>query len=311
MTNVQLFRYRLPLVAPLRCGDEWLTVREGMLIRLQEGDQELWAESAPLPGFSIETLSQVIQAAREGAWDRYPSLRFAHGFLCQRQATGRLPIGALLIGTRSNVAGELGKVGQSHYSAVKLKVAHSATLDEDIELVRSLRRAMREEQRLRLDANRGWSYDQARRFAGAVKDCPIEYIEEPSDNPDDFERLHSSCGLPYALDETLRERTDLHSFPQAAALVIKPTLMGTQSDLQPLVEHGAPLVFSASFESGLGLRQVASLARLYSPETPAGLDTYRWLAADVLQTRLDLQHGFLDLDQAWRVDCSRLEEISL
>jgi O-succinylbenzoate synthase len=309
MTSCQLFRYRLPLVTPVGCGDAMLNVREGLLIRQAEGDCERWAEAAPLPGCSIETLSQAITAARDGDWGRYPSLRFARASLDHRQATGRLPICALLIGTPNNLVDDIRQIGQLPHPAVKLKVARGAPLEEDIELVRLLRRALRPGQRLRLDANRGWTFDQARHFASAVTDCSIEYIEEPSEDPADFERLHIQCGLPYALDETIRQRDVLRDFPHAAALVVKPTLIGSAVDLRPLANHGAPLVFSASFESGVGLQQVAHLAHLLAPDVPAGLDTYRWLAADVLQTRLNLQQGYLDLDQSWTVDRAKLEEI--
>ena len=61
----------------------------------------------------------------------------------------------------------------------------------------------------------------------AVVGAAIDFLEEPTGNPADFERLYANTGLPYALDETLRETIDLTPFPHAAGIVIKPTLMGS------------------------------------------------------------------------------------
>jgi O-succinylbenzoate synthase len=309
VSAVQLFRYRLPLVAPLRSGERRLTVREGLLLRQPRQDVDTWGEAAPLPGFSAESLSQVIQAASKQQWDRYPCLQFAYASLSSPAAHGRLPLSALLMDGSDQLQQQIERASRLPHAAIKLKVARAAMLDEDIARVRTLRRCMRPDQRLRLDANRGWSYDQALTFARAVADCPLEYVEEPCDSPADFERLHAASGLPYALDETLREPVDLADFPHAAALIIKPTLMGSPQAWHSLHRRGIPLVFSATFESGVGLTNVARLAAMYSPDVPVGLDTYRWLASDVLTPRLLLDGGEFALDAAWQVEVNCLEAI--
>ena len=71
----------------------------------------------------------------------------------------------------------------------------------------------------------------------------------------------------------------------ASAAVLKPTLLGgVGATIRRAAEArsvGVRPVLSAAFESGVGLRGVAALAAATGAE-PAGLDTYRWLAADVL-----------------------------
>jgi O-succinylbenzoate synthase len=286
-----------------------LTVREGLLLRRPGQGADTWGEAAPLPGFSTETLSQVIQAARQQQWDRYPSLQFAHASLSATTAHGRLPVSALLMDGPLKLHEQIERAGQLPHAAIKLKVARGVNLQEDITRVRTLRRCMRPDQQLRLDANRAWSYDQALTFARAVADCSLEYVEEPCDSPADFERLYAATGIPYALDETLREPFDLADFPHAAALIIKPTLMGGPQACHSLCHRGISLVFSATFESGVGLTNVARLAATYSSEIPVGLDTYRWLANDVLTPRLLLDGGEFALDAAWQVDLECLEAI--
>ena len=308
MNSIQLFRYRLPLIAALRCGNQQINSREGLLLRRRTGGHEAWGDAAPLPGFSHESLSQVIDAARQGAWDAYPSLQFAHASLDLAPVAGRLDLCALLVGEPSDSNRAIETVGELPHTTVKLKVARGGPLEGDIEAVRAIQRNLRPDQRLRLDANRGWSYEQAVRFAGAVDCDGIEFLEEPTSSPRDFERLYATTGIPYALDETLRDTYDWKRFPHVAALIIKPTLMGSLDTLNRWTARDVPLVFSAAFESGIGLWNIARLALRYAPRIPVGLDTYRWLAQDVLIPRLALEAGQLDLHSVWDVNSSYLEE---
>ena len=311
MNHLQLFRYRLPLIAPLRCGNQQLMVREGLLLRRRADGQVTWGDAAPLPGFSCESLGQVIDAARRRAWDAYPSLQFAHASLDGGPTSGQLTVSALLLGELTDHDRPIEQLGARPHTTIKLKVARAGVpLEEDIRRVLEVQRVLRPEQRLRLDANRGWSYDQALRFACVVVGEAIDFLEEPTGNPAEFERLYASTGLPYALDETLRETIDLTPFPHAAALIIKPTLMGSFDRLSSWAARSVPLVFSAAFESGIGLWNIARLAVRYSPQIAIGLDTYRWLAADVRKPRLAMEHGELDLSADWQIDTSYLEELS-
>jgi O-succinylbenzoate synthase len=309
LNATQLYRYRLPLVAPVRSGDRQLTCREGLLIRQTEGNRESWAEAAPLPGYSVETLSEVIKAARQRQWNAYPSLQFASASLSFGPAHGNLVVNALLMGEMAKLRSELERASQLPHSTVKLKVARGAPLEEEIDIVQTLRRSLRPDQRLRLDANRGWSYDQALEFCRAIGDCDVEYLEEPTQDPSDFERLAQVTSVPYALDETLREPISLGDFPNAAALIIKPTLLGGPEQLETLFTSAIPCVVSAAFESGIGILNIARLASHYPNSLAAGLDTYRWLADDVLHPRLSLERGLFDLTAAWKIDFSRLEEL--
>src|SRR5205814_2093505 len=61
IVDFSVFRFSLPLVIPLSVKGSTLRAREGLIIRLQTSDQLTgWGEVAPLPGFSQETLSEVL-----------------------------------------------------------------------------------------------------------------------------------------------------------------------------------------------------------------------------------------------------------
>ncbi|MCA9167745.1 MAG: hypothetical protein KDB23_08755, partial [Planctomycetales bacterium] len=141
-----------------------------------------------------------------------------------------------------------------------------------------------------------------------------------------FERLRSEFGLAYALDETLRDDNHLAAsansvqqvdrllaeFPHAAAWIVKPTLDGSNLDaFVNAVASTPPLVFSACFESGVGLSHLASLAADFAPNIPAGLDTYRWWGVDPCLTPPRFADGSLQaFTEPLAIDFNRLEELT-
>ena len=139
----------------------------------------------------------------------------------------------------------------------------------------------------------------------------IDYVEEPTDNPLEFAAFMDRTGVSYALDETLSDTRRVEGFRNAAALIIKPTLLGGKQELDELAQHEIPMVFSSCFESGVGVLNVARMAAHYSPHVASGLDTYRWIARDVLADRLTMSEGRLSLQQQLRIDPSGLEVIDL
>jgi o-succinylbenzoate synthase len=57
-----VFRYRIPFREPLVLGDSELEEREGLLVRLEDGQgNEGWGEAAPLPGFSREDMAEAAR----------------------------------------------------------------------------------------------------------------------------------------------------------------------------------------------------------------------------------------------------------
>ncbi len=65
ITEADLFRYTLPLQAPLRLGDLVIEQREGFLLRLTtEAGVSVWGDAAPLPGFSAESLPETEAVLR-------------------------------------------------------------------------------------------------------------------------------------------------------------------------------------------------------------------------------------------------------
>jgi o-succinylbenzoate synthase len=133
------------------------------------------------------------------------------------------------------------------------------------------------------------------RFVRRTAGLGFEYVEEPLANPARLSTFVRNCDVPVALDETLAgmqpEALEEHEY--ARAVVLKPTLIGGLSRTLRFADVASRLgmktVISSAYETGVGTAALVALAAgVGDEEVAAGLDTYRWLAGDVLRPRLDL-----------------------
>ena len=60
LSQCRIFRYRLPLAAPLRLAGQVIHERAGILVRIDsDSGVSGWGDAAPLPGFSRETVEKT------------------------------------------------------------------------------------------------------------------------------------------------------------------------------------------------------------------------------------------------------------
>ncbi|MBZ5488444.1 o-succinylbenzoate synthase [Halomonas aquamarina] len=295
-----LYRYALALTQPLTFNGQRLTHREGLLVEI-DGQ---WGEIAPLPGFSRETLAQAeaealaCLAASERGEAPTPQLASVQfGFDCARRAWAeRLPESPapypLLQGTPAHLMIAIEVRLKAWRAApperLKLKVARYP-INEELAVIKRLSKRL-PTTRLILDANGGFSREQALHFCARLPAGQVDYLEEPCAALADTIAVAEATGVPFALDETLSRHLPWQAHPQLAALVIKPTLVGSLAACEALVERARALnlrvVISSSFESDLGLAGLARLAREWALGEPPGLDTGGWLSE-----RLTDEHG--------------------
>ena len=212
--------------------------------------------------------------------------------LFAEQPRARVPVNGLLSGSWDEVLEEAQRMKNAGYEAVKLKVG-ARTVAEDARLARELVEEQGNTTSLRLDANRAWGYEQAAEFLrGAPR---FEYLEEPLADPALLPQLVEEFGAPVALDESLvgMEPEVLEEHRYVRAVVLKPTLVGGISNTLRTAERALRLgmtpVVSSAYESGVGTAALVALAAgIGEHPVPAGLDTYRALAGDVLDTPLGL-----------------------
>lgn len=300
-----------------------------------EGAGLLSIEGPSAVSFAIESAYLNLRSAQEGL----PLYRYLHA-----AAESPIACSALLMGEGEALLESAARLATEGFDTVKLKVGR-ATVDEDIERVRQVSQTLGSGVTLRLDANRAWDLSEAQAFSEALDGLRIAYIEEPLAASWDLALYHQQAPIPYAVDETLHEFHRLvlgngegkggalpADFPEraqrlsrilgdAAAVIWKPTLMHVPRMGEDIARRDFALpihrlVLSSAFESGVGLNIAAQYAAAYSaPDEAAGLDTYGWLAEDVLEARLPLPHPRPNLDAldaaARCVDVSKLQPVTI
>ncbi len=215
-------------------------------------------------------------------------------------------VNGLLVGSAGEVMAEMKRLQEEGYKAVKLKLGR-LSMAEEVDLVRAVCRAAGDAMTVRLDANRAWSIAEAAEFARQTAGCRYEYIEEPLANPAELQAFVSVSKMPIALDETLLD-VSLDALGKArhvSAVILKPTLLGGLSRAVAIgrtaMRMGMVPVVTTAFESGVALRGMIKLAAaLHMSGTPAGFDTYRRLAEDVLEPRIDMAGGRIDVEKMVR-----------
>ncbi len=302
LRNAALYRYSLPMDAGVVLRNQRLKTRDGLLIHLQQGEQEGWGEIAPLPEFSQETLAQAEQAVLSWlqSWQRgesppeSPLASVAFGSSCAlAELEQRLPQQAdyrkapLCTGDPDELFEILTALPGEKVAKVKVGLYEAV---RDGMIVNVLLEAL-PDLRLRLDANRSWTRAKADGFAKYVNPAlreRIAFLEEPCKTRDESRDFAQATGIAIAWDESVREADFVvQAEPGVAAIVIKPTLIGSLTRCRSLVEQahavGLTAVISSSIESSLGLTQLARIAHWLTPTTVPGLDTLDLMQAQLLR----------------------------
>lgn len=244
--------------------------RRGLLLR--RGDR--LGEASPLPGRSRERYDDVLGAASLGTSEALPSLDFARWSLEARIGSSVLVSQVLLEEPARAVVVARAAIERGA-RAFKLKLRSVAEADVLGEL-----RALSPDLRLRVDANRAFASESEVPW-DALARAGVEWIEEPCPSADAISR----SPVPLALDETVVDDASLAldaiASGRAAALVLKPMLLGATAALALGTECrrlGGRAVVSHAFESEVGRRAAEEIARRLDPHGVHGLA--RWEGID-------------------------------
>lgn len=302
MRSVELWRFQVPMDAGVVLREQRLKARDGLLVRLTDGDKQGFGEISPLPGFSTETVDDAqqtalvwLQAWQAGGDDALPEMpSVAFGLSCAlAEISGELPQTAdyraapLCTGDPDELFAMLAAIPGEKIAKVKVGLYEAV---RDGMVVNLLLEAM-PDLRLRLDANRGWTPLKAQQFAKYVNPDfrpRIAFIEEPCKTREQSREFARETGIAIAWDESLREPDfEFAAEPGLSAVVIKPTLTGSLAKVRQQVEKahalGLTAVISSSIESSLGLTQLARIAAWLTPQTLPGLDTLSLMQAQLVR----------------------------
>ena len=331
-----IYRYRLPFTRPMRMLGRNLTFREGLVLQILDTQQKCGeGEIAPLEGVHQENLEDAertllsILEGKEVVSPEFPSIRFGlemawnvylakihHQKLIPKNLSA-LPVNALMTSDVENIDEFAQHQRKSGFKAVKMKVGVKP-IEEEINRVLTLKKHLGHHISLRLDANRAWTLEEALKFASAIEHAKVEYCEEPLKNPEQLASFSEKSELPLALDETVYETGNPDSLPTTniKALVLKPSRLGGWKSCQKWVDWALQkklhVTFSSCLESGMGLNWIACMnASMVPAPTPAGLDTFQNIKANLIDPPFQLTKGHYSISQDWpRFLCLNAEKIA-
>ena len=284
----------LHLRTPLVTAHGSTTERHVIEISVRDGTFCGYGEAAPLPGFGLESF-QDAEAGLQN-WVRDPEQLPASPAALSGAVTALeylelqkegiwLPAAAIavqaLVGASeaSDVEAQVARAVASGYSAVKLKVATTKT-SVDIDRIQVAAAVTNGETLLRLDANGGWSSDEALKVLTAVSDTEIELIEEPTRDPSEWREIGTRTGLKVGADEQLTDRLQIDRILEleaAQTFVLKPSVLGGPESTRQLAsraqDHNVRVLISSLLEGPIGLRTARDLAIELAPQEIHGLGT--------------------------------------
>ncbi|OBI15567.1 o-succinylbenzoate synthase [Mycobacterium sp. E2497] len=264
---------RLHVVAlPMRVRFRGITTREVALIEGPAG----WGEFGAFLEYRPPEAAHWLASAIAAAYRRPPPPR-----------RDRIPINATVPAVEAARVGEVLARFPGARTA-KVKVAEPGqTLADDVDRVNAVRRLV---PTVRVDANGGWSVEQAVQAAAAlIADGPLEYLEQPCATVAELAALRlrpDMPDVPIAADESIRKADDPLAVVRAraadiAVLKVAP-LGGISAMLAIAAQIDIPVVVSSAIDSAVGIAAgLAAAAALPVLDHACGLGTGGLFTEDV------------------------------
>ncbi|BAN33076.1 o-succinylbenzoate synthase [Mycobacterium avium subsp. hominissuis] len=235
---------RLHVVAlPMRVRFRGITTREVALIDGPAG----WGEFGAFVEYGPPEAAHWLASAVESAYRPAPPVR-----------RDRIPINATVPAVPAAAVPDVLARFPGARTA-KVKVAEPGqTLADDVARVNAVRDLV---PTVRVDANGGWSVDEAARAARALSaDGPLEYLEQPCATVGELAELRRRPDMPdvpIAADESIRKADDPLAVVRARAADIAVLKVAPLGGISALLDIAAridiPVVISSALDSAVGI----------------------------------------------------------
>ena len=257
---------------PMRTRFRGITVREGVLVRGAAG----WGEWSPFLEYSPGVAEPWLRCAEEAAAGDWPAA-----------VRDVVPVNVTVPAVDPALAHQITVAGGC--TTAKVKVAEPGqTLAHDQARLEAVRDALGPAGRIRVDANGGWSVEQAVAAIGVLDRSAggLEYVEQPCATVEELAECRRAVDVPIAADESIRRAEDPYRVrdleaADIAVLKVQP-LGGVRACLRIAEEIGLPVVVSSALETSVGIGAGVALAAAL-PDLPyaCGLATVQLLTDDV------------------------------
>jgi len=324
---------------PLQTSHGRWEIREGIIICLTDDNGRIgWGEIAPLPWFGSESLEEALdfchllgdeittktifsipknlracQFGFESAWEGFEPQINTDEHRCSEQ--NKLSYSSLLPAGESAL--QLWKtLWNQGYRTFKWKIGVAA-IEAEIKVFNQLIEALPTGGKLRLDANGGLNWEEAKEWLRVCDrasiyppvraehldrkselssiNCPpnasplpqVEFIEQPLpvDQFNALLELSTQHSTPIALDESVATLDQMEAFyvqGWRGIFVIKPCIAGSPRHLRQFCQtHKIDAVFSSVFETAIGRQAALRLAAELSQHNRAvGFGVNHWFSED-------------------------------
>lgn len=264
---------RLHVVAlPIRVRFRGITTREVALIDGPVG----WGEFGAFLEYQPREAAHWLASGIEAAYEQPP-----------QTLRDRIPINATVPAVdAAQVPEVLARFGGA--GTAKVKVAEPGqSLADDVARVNAVRASV---PTVRVDANGGWSVEQAVEAARALTaDGPLEYLEQPCATVPELAELRRRVDVPIAADESIRKAEDpllvVRSGAADIAVLKVAPLGGVRTLLAIAAQIDIPIVVSSALDSAVGIAcGLSAAAALPSLHHACGLGTGGLFVDDVVET---------------------------
>lgn len=230
----------------------------------------------------------------------------------------RAPVAVPLLAgiNRTDDAGftaEIERAIAAGYRTLKIKVGFDA--EADLARVGRIQKANAGRAKLRIDANQGFTNEEACRFAASLDPADIELLEQPCAAHDwpAAEAVARVTTVPLMLDESIYTLADIDRAAALGAKFVKLKLMKLGSldrlaeGLQRIRRLGMTPVLGNGVASEIGCWMEAAIARAHI-DNAGELNGFLRQAAPICASPLTAARGAVELEPGWRpaLDPSRL-----
>ena len=261
---------------PMRVRFRGITAREAVVFEGPAG----WGEFGPFPEYDDAEAAHWLRAGIEAAYQGFPvPLRDA------------VPVNATVpaVGP-SRVPEVLARFPGCRVATVKVAET-GQTLAQDVARVAAVRAAM-PGAAIRVDANGGWTVDQAERALTRLLDGgPLDYAEQPCATVEELaevrRRLGGACDI--AADESIRRADDPMRVAQLGAADVAVVKVAPLGGVRAVLDVAAALkaaagvrvTVSSALDTAVGLSAGIVAAACVPDGNAAGLGTGGFFTADL------------------------------
>ena len=204
----------------------------------------------------------LVCALDMAAWDLFGKLKRKQLHQIWNLETDTAPITDYTIGIDS-IEKMIAKIKEKPWPIYKIKVG----VDNDIEILEALRKETNAI--FRVDANAGWTIDEALHKIPILKSLGVEFIEQPlaKDNWDGMEVLYNQAILPLMADESCVKEEDVNKcIGFFNGINIKLTKCSGITPAKRMIEkakaNNLKVMIGCMNESSIGTAAIAQLAPL-------------------------------------------------